>query len=84
MSIRDEIKAKLQENRLFRLRPIIEGDPEERMVLMSHEINELVSGPWPAPDFGRPKLHRQLDQGAPFWRHAPWTYFLVLRKRMCW
>jgi hypothetical protein len=38
MSIRDEIKAKLQENRLFRLRPIIEGDPEERTVLMSHEI----------------------------------------------
>jgi hypothetical protein len=52
MSIRDEIKAKLQENRLFRLRPIIEGDPEERMVLMSHEINELVSGPWPDGPMG--------------------------------
>jgi len=52
MSIRDKIISRIRENRLFRLRPIFEGDAEERTVLMSQEINEMVSGPWPNGPMG--------------------------------
>lgn len=47
MSIRDEINARIDEGRLFRLKPLNEKDNKHRAVLMSVEINRLVIGPWP-------------------------------------
>jgi len=52
MSIRVEINNRIAERRLFRLRPHVRSDPNERTVLMSSEIHELVSGPWPDGPMG--------------------------------
>jgi hypothetical protein len=52
MSIRIEIKRRIAEGRLFRLRPHVGSDPNERIVLMSSEIHNLVSGPWPDGPMG--------------------------------
>jgi hypothetical protein len=52
MSIRDEINARIAEGRLFRLEPINVKDPRKRTVLMSEEINKMVSGPWPDGPMG--------------------------------
>jgi len=52
MSIRVEINNRIAEGRLFRLRPNVQSDPNERTVLMSVEIHELVSGPWPDGPMG--------------------------------
>lgn len=46
MSIRQECIQHLREGRLFRLGFLVPGRPEKRTVLMSQEINDLVSGPW--------------------------------------
>jgi hypothetical protein len=46
MSIRDEWLARVKESRLFKLYYLIPGPSERRTVLMSAEINKLVSGPW--------------------------------------
>jgi hypothetical protein len=46
MSIRNEINARIAENRLFLLKPLNEKDNKRRTVLMSNEINQLVTGPW--------------------------------------
>jgi hypothetical protein len=46
MSIREEINARLAEERLFRLKPLNEKDLQRRTVVMSQDINQLVSGPW--------------------------------------
>ena len=46
MSIRDEINARIREGRLFQLDPRNKRDPRKRTVLMSVEINQMVSGPW--------------------------------------
>ena len=46
MSIRDEINNRIAEGRLFRLTPLFSSDGKERTVLMSEEINRLVTGPW--------------------------------------
>lgn len=46
MSIRDEWLARIGEGRLFKLCYLNPGPPERRTVLMSAEINRLVSGPW--------------------------------------
>jgi hypothetical protein len=43
MSIRVEINNRIAEGRLFRLRPHVQSDPNERTVLMSSEIHQLVS-----------------------------------------
>jgi len=43
----------MKEERLFRLEPSIPGDPEERTVLMSVEINQLLTGPWPSETMRR-------------------------------
>ena len=46
MSTRDEINARIEEGRLFRLKPLNEKDIKRRTVLMSQEINQLVTGAW--------------------------------------
>jgi hypothetical protein len=53
MSIRDEITAKIQEGRLFRLKPINAKDQQRRAVLLSGELNRMVSGPWATDEMGR-------------------------------
>ncbi len=52
MSIREEISARLDEKRLFRLKPLNEKDNQKRTVLMSQEINQLIVGPWPDGPIG--------------------------------
>jgi hypothetical protein len=46
MSIRPEWLRHVREQSLFRLGFLVPGRPEKRTVLMSQEINQLVSGPW--------------------------------------
>lgn len=46
MSIREQWKERVKEGRLFKLGFLIPGLAEKRTVLMSSEINALVSGPW--------------------------------------
>jgi hypothetical protein len=46
MSIRSEYIEHVRRERLFRLGFLVPGRPEKRTVLMSQEINDLVSGPW--------------------------------------
>jgi hypothetical protein len=46
MSISDEISARIKEGRLFRLKPINDKDDQRRTVLMSKDVNGIVSGPW--------------------------------------
>ena len=46
MSIREKWIARVGEGRLLKLGFMIPGPPERRTVLMSPEINRLVSGPW--------------------------------------
>lgn len=52
MSIRIEINRRIDEGRLFRLRPHVRSDRHERTVLMSSEVHNLVSGPWPDDPMG--------------------------------
>jgi hypothetical protein len=52
MSIREEINARIEEGRLFRLKPVNDKDQKRRTVLMSEEINRMVSGPWPDGPMG--------------------------------
>jgi hypothetical protein len=52
MSIRDEINARIKEGRLFRLEPENQKDEKRRTVLISEEINRMVSGPWPDGPMG--------------------------------
>jgi hypothetical protein len=52
MSMRDEINARIAEKRLFRLEPLNVKDLRKRTVLMSEEINQMVSGPWPDGPMG--------------------------------
>lgn len=46
MSIRPEYLDHVRQRRLHRLGFLVPGRPEKRTVLMSQEINDLVSGPW--------------------------------------
>lgn len=46
MSIRAEWIARVQEGRLFKLGFLIPGPPERRTVLMSPEVNRLLTGDW--------------------------------------
>lgn len=46
MSIRTEYIEHVRQGRLHRLGFLVPGRPEKRTVLMSQEINDLVSGPW--------------------------------------
>jgi hypothetical protein len=46
MSIRPEYLDHVRQGRLYRLGFLVPGRPEKRTVLMSQEINDLVSGPW--------------------------------------
>jgi hypothetical protein len=52
MSIRHEINARIEEGRLFCLKPLNDKDHKRRTVLMSVEINTMVSGPWPDGPIG--------------------------------
>ncbi len=47
MSIQDEIRARIEEGRLFQLMPTFESDPVVRNLIISNEIHELIEGPWP-------------------------------------
>jgi len=50
MSIREEVKARIKEGRLFQLKPLNEKDNKRRTVLMSAEISQMIFGPWlPGP-----------------------------------
>lgn len=53
MSIRDEIARWVAEKRLFVLEPAIRGDPVERTMVVSAEINELLTGSWMDKDVER-------------------------------
>jgi hypothetical protein len=46
MSIRQEWMRHVRDGTLFRLGFLVPGRPEKRTLLMSQEINTLVSGPW--------------------------------------
>jgi hypothetical protein len=46
MSIHQEIKARCDERRLFRLELEIPGDPIERSMVLSEEVRSLLTGPW--------------------------------------
>jgi hypothetical protein len=46
MSIHDELKARCSEKRLFRLDLGIPGDPVERAILLSEDVQSLLTGPW--------------------------------------
>lgn len=46
MSIRDEIKARIHEHRLFPMQLVVPSDPVERTLLLSEEVNGLITGPW--------------------------------------
>jgi hypothetical protein len=46
MSIRDAWKERVEQGLLIKLSFLIPGPPERRTVLMSPEVNGLVSGPW--------------------------------------
>jgi hypothetical protein len=47
MSIRDSITVRIEEGRLWQLRPILDSDPVKRTMIISHEIRQLIDGPWP-------------------------------------
>jgi len=46
MSIHDEIKARIGEERLFLVEPAVLGDPVKRYLIISQEIKSLLEGPW--------------------------------------
>src|SRR5260370_6873718 len=46
MSIREEINARINEKRLFLLKPLNKKDNKKRTVLVSKEINQVIVGPW--------------------------------------
>jgi hypothetical protein len=54
MSIRDEINARIAEDRLFLLGLAVPGDPVMRTIVMAEEIRALIEGPW-----GRAALRRR-------------------------
>jgi hypothetical protein len=47
MSIRQAWKLHIGNNELFKLGFLVPGPPEKRVVLLSPELNTLISGPWP-------------------------------------
>jgi hypothetical protein len=52
MSIRDEWQRLVADREhIFRLKPL-DGDPAERTVLLSSEVNELIEGPWEEGESG--------------------------------
>ena len=53
MSIREEWLRHVRAKRLHKLESIILDDPKGRTVLMSEQINALVSGPWTDDAMGR-------------------------------
>lgn len=46
MSIRDEIRARIDERRLSLLMPILESDQVVRTMVVSNDIQNLLDGPW--------------------------------------
>lgn len=46
MSIRDEIKARIDDKRLSLLRPVFDSDPVVRTMVISNDIKALIEGPW--------------------------------------
>jgi hypothetical protein len=61
MSIRAEINLRIAEGRLFRLPPRNVKDVRLRTVLVSEEINHMVSGPWPDGPVGARCAHLRND-----------------------
>jgi hypothetical protein len=53
MSIRKEIDRRVATGALFLLEPALVGDPVERTMLISPEINRLLAGPWAAESEAR-------------------------------
>jgi hypothetical protein len=54
MSIRDEIKYRIGEERLWLLSPVaLPGAKIMRPMFISNEIKGLVLGPWDDPEWGR-------------------------------
>ena len=51
MSIKDEIRDRVSEQRLFPVEPVL--GPIERPLFVSSEINDLLEGPWESPDMER-------------------------------
>ncbi len=52
MSIRELWQRRVQDKELFKLEFLIAGRSEKRTVLLSPEINKLVSPPWPDTEMG--------------------------------
>lgn len=46
MSIREVIKARIEEGRLFHLRPVMADDPVRRHMFITEEVRLLLDGPW--------------------------------------
>jgi hypothetical protein len=46
MSIRDEIRARIEEGQLFHLQPYLPGSLNERTMLVSESIHRAVTPPW--------------------------------------
>ena len=46
MSIRDVIRARVEEGRLLHLRPVMADDPVKRHMFITEEIRTLIMGPW--------------------------------------
>ena len=46
MSIRTTINGHISAGRLYQVQSVILGDPVERTLVISDEINQLIEGPW--------------------------------------
>src|SRR5258705_8031712 len=46
MSIWDEFKSRIEEDRLSLLMPTLASDPVMRTLIISNEIRSLIDGPW--------------------------------------
>ncbi len=45
--MRDEIRARIGEERLSLLMPVFDSDPVVRTMVISNDIKSLIEGPWP-------------------------------------
>ena len=63
MSIRELWKKRVDDGELFRLKFLIPGSSERRTILLSPEMNELISEPWADTEMGMrcARLRAQLE-----------------------
>lgn len=63
MSIRDVLRDQLTERRLFVLEPSVPGSPTARTMVLSKEVMDLLTEPWPCAAAARrlPRLRADLE-----------------------